>query len=248
MGQTMQDVNVISTTAPLQNVSLCSDAVAQSLNRPPQLPGLVGFYGPSGYGKTFATAYAANHFQAYYVEVKSCWTKKAFLEYILKEMGVLPEKVMYKMIEQIAEQLILSGRPLMVDEVDYLVKKGQTDLIRDIYEASNATILMIGEENLEANLSKDERFHNRVLKWVPAQPANIDDMQHLVRLYAKGLTITDDLLEYIRLSNKGCTRRICINIEAIRHTAVSMGLDTMDRKTWGSRPLYTGSAPKRGDY
>ncbi|MFK5894252.1 MAG: AAA family ATPase [Pseudomonadota bacterium] len=245
MSQTLIDVNAASTTAPLQNVSLCTSALSKSLNRPQQLPGLVAFYGPSGWGKTFAAAYAANHFQAYYVEVKECWTKKAFLEFVLKEMGILPEKVMYKMIEQIAEQLVLSGKPLIVDEMDYLIKRNYTDLIRDIYESSRATILMIGEEQLEANLRQHERFHNRVMEWIPAQPANIDDMHHLVRLYARGLKITDDLLEYVRIANKGCTRRICINIEKIRSVSVNMGLDTMDRNTWGDQPLYTGTAPKR---
>jgi len=104
---------------------------------------------------------------------------------------------------------------------------------------------MIGEEHLEANLRKWERFHNRVLEWVPAQPTNMDDIRHLARLYSSDVTIAEDLLAYVLKANKGITRRICVNIDKFRRTAIKEGRDSMDLKGWGKREIYTGEAPAR---
>nr|WP_249123784.1 ATP-binding protein [Pseudomonas aeruginosa] len=71
------------------------------------------------------------------------------------------------MADQIAEELAASGRPLIIDEMDHLVAAGQVELIRDLYESSQASILLIGEEMLPTKLKKYERFHGRVLSWVP---------------------------------------------------------------------------------
>lgn len=234
-----------STIAPLKNVALCSSALADAMDRPMHLPGLVAFYGPSGWGKTVAAVYAYNKFRAYYVAAKDSWTKRAFLEAVLTEMGIQPERVIYKMVDQISEQLVLSGKPLIIDEMDLLVNKNMVEIVRDIYEGSSATILMIGEEHLEANLRRWERFHNRILEWVPAQPTDMEDIHHLARLYSKEITITDDLLAHLLRINKGVTRRICVNLDKFRKTAQSLGLDTMDLKTWGDREIYTGEAPRR---
>jgi DNA transposition AAA+ family ATPase len=208
---------------------------------------MVTFYGPSGWGKSFSAAYTANRFRAYYVECKSSWTRKALLVAILKSMGIVPATTIYDMTEQISEQLALSGRPLIVDEMDHIVEKKAVEVIRDIYEGSNAAILLIGEEKLPAKLKIWERFHNRMLDWVPAQPADLEDASHLAELYSPDVEIADDLLSHIQRINKGCVRRICVNIEMIRRTALDVGKQEIDLSTWNSsnRQLYTGEAPKR---
>lgn len=233
------------TTAPLQNVALCNGALERAMNRPAHLPGLVAFYGPSGWGKSTAAAYCANRHRAYYVECKSSWTKKALLTAILTEMGIAPAKTLYEMADQISEQLVLSQRPLIIDEMDHIVTKKAVEVIRDIYEGSNAAVLLIGEELLPAKLREWERFHNRMLAWVPAQPCDLDDAQALARMYCQKINITDDLMARIQDVSRGAARRICVNLENVRQMALSNGLDTIDLPAWGDRPLYSGEAPKR---
>ena len=233
------------TTAPLQNVALCNGALERALHRPAHLPGLVAFYGPSGWGKSTAAAYCANRHRAYYVECKSSWTKKALLSAILTEMGIAPAKTLYEMADQISEQLVLSQRPLIIDEMDHIVTKKAVEVIRDIYEGSNAAILLIGEENMPAKLREWERFHNRMLSWTPAQPCDIDDTRALARMYCRDVEIADDLLERVLEVSRGAARRICVNIEHVRQETLVQGDNTMDAATWGQRTLYSGEAPKR---
>lgn len=233
------------TTAPLKNVMLCMKLMEQAMNRAPHLPGMVCFYGPSGFGKSFSAAYVANKYRAYYVECKSTWTKKALLVAILKEMGMAPAATMPVMTEQVSEQLARSGLPLIIDEVDHIVEKKAVEVIRDIYEGSNAAILLIGEENVHVKLLKWERFHNRMLEWQGAQPADLEDTRQLARLYCKDVVIDDDLLAKIQKESMGVVRRICVNINRVQQAALNSGLDRINLKSWGNNTLYTGNAPRR---
>lgn len=240
-----QESITVNTVAPLQNVSRCMRAIERVMERRDHLPGLVGFYGPSGYGKSTAAAFVANQKRAYYIEVKSTWTQGAFLKGILSEMAIKPAPRVYEMADQVAEQLALSGRPLIVDEFDHVVNKGYPNLLKDIYESSNAPILVIGEELLEGNLARWERLHNRFLEWIPAEPADKRDAEHLRRLYCHDLRIADDLMADVVTASKGQIRRVVVNLDRIEELAHTEGLEQVTRADWGDRAFFTGHAPRR---
>jgi chromosomal replication initiation ATPase DnaA len=238
----------VNTIAPLTNVSLCMSALERVMNRSRHLPGMVVLYGPAGFGKTKAATYAANKHRAYHIRCCQLSTRKSILESILKEMGITPEKTMAGQLEQITEQLTTSQRPLIVDEIDHLVEKGAVvEIIRDIHDLSACSaILLIGEERVPGKLKKWERFHRRILDWVPAQPADMHDADQLRRLYvAPQVEIADDLLQDVHALAKGSVGRICVNLDRIQDEALSNGWTVVDRETWGKRPLYTGDAPAR---
>lgn len=238
----------VNTIAPLTNVALCLNALERIMNRSRHLPGMGVLYGPAGYGKTKAATYVANKHRAYHIRCCQLSTRKSILESILKEMGISPDKTMAGQLEQITEQLTTSQRPLIVDEIDHLVEKGAVvEIIRDIHDLSACSaILLIGEERVPGKLKKWERFHGRILDWIPAQPADYRDAEQLSRLYvASPVEIADDLLHDVHSLAKGSVRRICVNLDMIQEEARINGWTTVDRATWGNRPLYTGDAPAR---
>lgn len=244
MAQTMNCVNMAGK-APLVNVALCLGALSSATNRPRHLPGLVVFYGPSGFGKSSAAAVAVTRTGAYYVQAQSSWTRRAFALALLKVMGVAPAKTIYEMTEQVAMQLVSSGKPLIIDEADHLVARGIVEAVRDIYEATLAPVMLIGEENLPGDLKRWERIHGRVLEFVPAQPASFDDARELRAMYATKVAISDDLLALVHQASKGSVRRICVNLERIKDIALKNGKTEMDAAAWAGRDLYTGEAPAR---
>jgi hypothetical protein len=234
------------TVAPLANVALCLTALERAMQRPSHLPGMVVLYGPSGWGKSFAAAHAANRHRCYYVEAKSTWSKRDVVRAVLKEMGIAPAASTSEMLDQAAEQLVLSNRPLIVDEVDHLVRRKEVEIIRDLYEASKAPILLIGEEQLPVKLKRYERFHGRVLQWAQAQPVTPDDAHALRRLYCTRAGIADDLLAKITDIAAGSVRRVVVNLELVQEEAAVQGWESVDLVRWGRRDLYTGDAPRRG--
>lgn len=233
------------TTAPLANVSLCGIALTRAMERPSHLPGMVCFYGPSGWGKTTAATYVSLVNRAYYIQCQDSWVRKAILVNILRVMGIQPAHSLWEMTEQVCEQLAKSGRPLIVDELDKLVDKKAVELIRDIYEGSGATILLIGEEQLPAKLTRWERFHGRILDWVPAQPTDLEDARHLKRLYHPKIEVQDDLLERIVTASKGSARRVVVNLAKVEEFSRETGLQSIGMADWGSRTFFTGDAPTR---
>ncbi|MBI2313543.1 MAG: ATP-binding protein [Betaproteobacteria bacterium] len=231
--------------APLANLGLAANALDRALHRSPNLPGVVILSGPSGYGKTMSAAYCANKFNGVYVECRSFFTKKALMLAILKEMGIRPGRNMQEMLDQIVEGLQLSGRPLIVDEADYIVEKNVLEVVRDIHDAAQGAILLIGEEQFPKKLQRWERFHNRVLVWQPAAPAGIEDAKKLARFYAPQIEIADDLLAHVLERSRAVVRRICVNVDLVRDFAGKTGAKRVDRAAWGERDLYTGDAPSR---
>lgn len=243
----MTDVVNSNPIADLTNVGLCVNALSRAIDRPGHLPGMVCFYGPSGWGKSIACSRAANLHRAYYVECRHTWTRKKVMAAILGDMSVSAGRTLDDMLDQAAEQLAVSNRPLIIDEADKLVDRGMIEMVRDLYEQSNAAIMLVGEELLPAKLHKYERFHGRILHWAPAQPIGMKDGQRLSELYADRVPIADDLLARIVTISRGSARRVAVNLELTQEVALSEGWGNVTLALWGARGFYTGEAPKRGE-
>ena len=237
-------MNNVNTIAPLRNVSLLAELIDRVQSRSYGLPGMATFHGFSGYGKSFAAIYSANKFDAYHVQVKSVWTRKKLCLSILKEMGVKPDGTIPNMVDQIGEELSLSQRPLIIDEADFLVAKGMIEIVRDIYESSQASIILIGEENLPNALKRWERLHGRMLDWIAAQPASVADASHLSKIYAKNVEVKEDLLKALHKASGGSVRRICVNLDRIREFAQTRGVAELALPEYDGG-FFTGNPPTR---
>ncbi len=230
--------------APLRNITILNELLLHTINRAAHLPGIVTFSGPSGFGKSTAVASVAAKYGATYVEVRSVWTKKAFLEAVLLQLGIQPAKTISAMTDQVSEELALSQRPLLIDEADNLVDRNLVELVRDIYEQSKAPIVLIGEEALPQKLRRWERFHGRVLRWAQAVPANMEDGRILAKHFVPAITIKDDLLEQIVNDAHGSVRRIVTNLDRIYDEAAGHEWAEVGLKEWGKRPLHSATPPQ----
>lgn len=234
------------TTAKIVNLGLVQVALNKLIERQDGLPGLGVFYGPSGYGKTTTTIVIANEANAYYVQMRSAWTRKALLDKILCEMGIQPLPTVAQMLDQICAQLAASRRALIIDEFDYAADKGNmVELVRDIYEGSQVPILLVGEERLPQKLKRFERFHGRVLAWVAAQPVSMDDAGKLAAIYARDVAVSQSVLaELVRMAH-GSVRRVCVNLTNIQEYANTIGLAAVGMDDLRHISLFTGEAPAR---
>ena len=150
-----------------------------------------------------------------------------------------------RILEQLIDTLNAHPRPLIIDEMDYLVKKQMVDIIRDIHDATSIAILMIGEEALPAKLKEWERFDNRILAHTAAQPSSDEDALKLRSHYCRRVTVSDDLVLEFRRSCAGVTRRIVTNLERAQRMAIDEGTMTIDLAWWGDRRIENGTLPAR---
>ncbi|WP_423197419.1 AAA+ ATPase domain-containing protein [Cupriavidus sp. H19C3] len=212
------------------------------------LPGIAVLHGPAGWGKTFATNVLANELRAYYVQWRSAWRSKTLLEKILFEMGVKQHgrETVPKLLDMVCEQLSTSRRTLILDEFDYATKNDTLiELTRDIYEGSQGSLLLVGEELLPKKLEKWERFHSRVLTWAPAQPVTVDDAAKLANIYAPGLQIDDAVFERLVDLAKGSVRRVSVNLTQMHEHSLTHGVDEFSMAEFEQVSIYTGRSPER---
>ena len=244
------NVNPIYTTggiANIRNIAQCYEAVSRTLQRNPLLPGISAFYGPSGFGKSTAANYVATKTNAFYVQVKSTYTKKAFAQALLREMSIPMPNTLSEMMELASAELAKTGRPLIIDEFDHLVHSSKVEMVRDLYESSQGTFLIIGEELLARKLEKWERFHGRVLNWVPALPSDLTDAIELSRIYAPSIQIHQDVLEQLLVAVRGSTRRVSTNLEMLHENALEVGVKQVSSKELNlilPHGFVTGESPK----
>lgn len=238
--------NPVNRVANISNLDLVSVAAEKLQTRVNGLPGIGVIYGEPGRGKTIACCALANQTRGYYVQVMSAWNRKTLLEKILFEMGIKPLGTIPALLDQVCEQMAASGRPLIVDEFDHCLQKaGMVELIRDIYEGSQGTLILVGEEQVPQKMKKWERLHSRVLAWIPALPASMDDARKLSPIYCPNVTIADDLLARVVELAHGSIRRVCVNLTRIHEEAMLSAESEMTLAKWGKQDLYTGDAPKR---
>lgn len=218
--------------ASLRNVMSLVTLIQRVIDRETYLPGMATFYGPSGFGKTTAATYAANVFDAVHIEVRSTWTKRTFCRVLIEEMGLPTGGIVDDMSQRIAKELKSTMRPLIIDECDNAVARGLIEVIRDIYEMSDAPVILIGEEHLPRKLERWERVHGRQLEWVAAEPAVIDDVHHLAPWYAGSIEIEDALAEQLLQESRHSIRRVCVNLSKVKEYARTAGLAGITKKQW----------------
>ncbi|AKU21901.1 AAA family ATPase [Massilia sp. NR 4-1] len=243
----MTNINpMVNRIARISNLDLVAVAAEKLLSRVDGLPGMGVIYGQSGRGKTIACSALANQARGYYVQMRSAWSRKTLLEKILFEMGVKPAGTIPALLDMVCEQLAASGRPLIIDEFDFCLRSdGMVELVRDIYEGSQGTLMLVGEEMLPQKLKKWERFHSRVMAWIPAMPVSVNDAVHLAPIYCPGVVVAEDLLAHVVNLAHGSVRRVCVNLTLIHEQAMLHAETDMTLARWGNRDLYTGEAPKQ---
>lgn len=243
----MTETKIKSKTVMLTNVVLFAELMERLNKRTDKLPGIGVFYGFSGLGKTESAIYGANKHQAYYVQMGESWTRKKFVEAILLQLGRVVRGSVADKVDEIIRLLSMDNKPLIIDEADYAFNKGFHEIIREIYDQTHTPIILLGEEILPQKISRHERFDNRVLEWVPAQPCNLEDAKKLASLYAEDVEIKDDLLAEIINRSKGVARRIAVNLSLVQETSYSDAVTGYSLREWkdAGHQLYAGKAPAR---
>lgn len=229
--------------ASLRNVAALLVLVEKLQSRAAGLPGMGTFYGPSGYGKTSAGIVAMNEFQACLVECKSLWTNKTLLEAIVSELGLRPAKTQAALFSQAAEALARSGRTLIVDEADHLVKGNKIEVVRGLHEEAGVAVVLVGEELLPQKLQSIERVHGRMLDWIAAEPGSVDDVKKLAGIYCPNVEIDPSIYGEILTASRASIRRISVNLATIHEQARLMGLARVTKADIASVRLFSGEAP-----
>lgn len=238
-----------SQVVPVKNVKNLSKASNALLTRTPGTPGMGLIFGKSGYGKTTATAWFVNQCNGVYVRALASWTSSTMLQAILRELDVAPTKLRAaSMVNQIADILRITGRPLFLDEFDYIVEdKKMTETLRDVHDLSSVPVILVGMEGVQQKIQLRDQFVNRIAQWVEFNAADFEDCKDLAELCEA--KIKTDLLRRLFDASRGVIRLIVIGLDVIERKAKTLGLQEIGLDEWGSADFFLSKSPgktKRG--
>jgi replication-associated recombination protein RarA len=229
--------------APLKNVQLMMQVAHRVCDAPDHLTNWACAYAPPGYGKTTAIYMVQKKREAIVIEARVTWTQAAVIEALENELSIAPTKqAVYKRENKVIEVLSAQPLPLIFDEANHLCKKKVIELIREISFISHCPVILVGTETLKQELQEYPVAASRVLEWLPLNPCTFEDAQALAKLYANGISISDELLRHFVQTTKGVTRQVVANIDKARNLAANTGTMLIDRKAFeGATEVFSGA-------
>ena len=227
-------------------------SVEDLTNRPHGTEGCGLLWGEPGTGKTTATAWVANQYDAVFVRALGCWTVTSMLGALCTELGSHRMCRRSDMVEYICKNLAEKPRPIFIDEADYLFRQeDMMDSIRDIYDISGAPVILIGMEEIARKIQQHGRFARRITQWIEFKGLDLSDTA-LVAARCCECVVGEDLLEFLHRESRGNIGRVIIGLARIETMAKTNRLASVGLAAWGTRQLFYdqptfGKGRKRGD-
>ncbi|MEJ1358303.1 MAG: ATP-binding protein [Candidatus Sedimenticola sp. (ex Thyasira tokunagai)] len=240
---------------PVKNVSRLNEAGQALIQRDLGMPGMGLIWGPTGYGKTTAATWFINQCHGVYIRAMRLWSPKTMLTALARELDLdVKGRNNGEMVEAIIHRLAETGRPVFIDEADYIVESRRlTDTLRDIHDLSTVPVILIGMHGIEKRIRGNEQFTGRIAQWVSFEGLDMID----ARLLADGLAevkIADDLLQQLhraaspknRQGGASCgaeVRRLVVGLGRIEQYARSRGLQSISAAEWtNGNEFFIGKA------
>ena len=161
------------------------------------------------------------------------------LERLAQDLGLDKRQRKADMINFIVRELALTGKPLFIDEADYLADKTEVlETIRDIYDLSGVPIVLIGYEHLPQKIKRLPQLFGRISQHVQFQKADEEDISIMASELVEHTVIAPDLLQELLDASKGNFRRITTGLASIEKFAKSNSLNTIDADQWAGRQFF----------
>lgn len=228
--------NKMAIVKNVMNLRASYEALAQ---RDHGVEGMGLVHGFTGAGKTTAIAWLVNQVEGVYVRAQATWTPSAMLGALMQELGAAPiHRGSAAMVTFIVTKLVERGRPLFIDEADYLLGNlKMLESLRDIHDLSKSPVILIGMEGIEKRLVHRQQLARRITQWVEFLPADLDDARVLADTVCE-VELDDDLLAALHAAAKGSAGLMVNGMARIEALAKANGWKKIDADRWGNRPFF----------
>lgn len=162
-------------------------------------------FGPPGTGKTDVGLWYSNQHDVPYIRAKDISSRRSLLANIVAELGEAASFRTDDLFNQIVEQLIERPRPIIIDEVDYLVRGGAVEVLRDINDMTNTPIIMMGMEHADKLLKRFRHLYDRFTTVVKFELFDKIEIAALAESIC-AVPLSDCAVEYIERSGQGKLR------------------------------------------
>lgn len=138
-------------------------------------------FGEPGTGKTEVAQWYAGQYDCPYIRATDIMSRRSLLAKIVAELGIAPDFRTDDLFNQAVEQLIDHPTTIIVDEVDYLIRGGMVEVLRDINDVTNVPIVMIGMNKVDKSLRRFPHLFDRFTAIVHFKTFNEQDIADMAR-------------------------------------------------------------------
>ena len=179
------------------NFILCLEAMRELARLPRDMEKMGLFYGNAGRGKSLIIEKLAIDEGAALVRTLGSWTPKQMFIDICEALEIEDTGTSSALQHRIIDELTLTKRILIIDEVDTLFMNGRKQLLlmlRDIHDMAKTPIILTGMEQCDKMFKRDTHYYERFSRKVKMGDTTEHDIKQLCM--NADITIEDDLVQY----------------------------------------------------
>ena len=159
-----------------------------------------------------------------YIRSRKVSSQRSLLAIIVNELGISPAFRSDDLFQQIVEELIGKPTPIIIDEVDYLLKNGMVEILRDINDMTNTPIIMMGMEHVDKKLRLYRHLYDRFTAIVRFELFDKAEIANLAE-QACGVKISECGIEFIEKRGQGKLRLTMTWFTRAEHLARRNSID-----------------------
>lgn len=165
-----------------QNVKNFISLMNSVQNKPEGVPKMALVYGEPGLGKSRVALWWAVKNDAVYLRSSNMMSGRWLLEELVEQLGELPQHKSSELFNQAVNQLVDNPRPLIIDEIDYLLSDSKSiETIRDIYDVTNTPIILIGMNKADRKLKRYRHIYDRFSEVLKFETFSYEEVKLIIQ-------------------------------------------------------------------
>lgn len=165
-----------------QNVKSFISIMDSLMNKPQGVPRMALIYGEPGLGKSRTALWWAVKNDAVYIRSSNMMSGRWFLEELVEELGESPLYKSSELFNQAVSQLTQTPRPLVIDEIDYLLSDSKAiETIRDIYDRTEVPIALIGMNKANKKFIRYRHIYDRFSEILKFESFSFEEVKNIVQ-------------------------------------------------------------------
>ena len=163
---------------------------------PANIPKIVLVFGEYGLGKSETIKWWTFKNDCIYVRANQGMTSRWLLSEIAEELGEEAFWHIQDTFNLVEQKLKQNPKPLIIDEVDYLVTNNVIEILRDLHDRTMCPMILVGMINIDKKLSRYPHLKDRIYKTFKFEPYAKQDIKQILSELSE-IQITNDGLEYL---------------------------------------------------
>ena len=163
---------------------------------PANIPKIVLVFGEYGLGKSETIKWWTFKNDCIYVRANQGMSSRWLLSEIAEELGEESFWHIQDTFNLVEQKLKQNPKPLIIDEVDYLVTNNVIEILRDLHDRTGCPMILVGMVNIDKKLSRYPHLKDRIYKAFKFEPFGKQDIKQILSELSE-IPITNDGLEYL---------------------------------------------------